>query len=127
MHEVKLTLPGILRIKKNSKRIFSRGRFKTVLPSEAYLKWEELARLFVKRKWPFPNPVVVSVEVDAQIYFTGPQPDLSGCLESIGDCLEGIAWKNDRQIISWDGSRLHHIDRKSGAIPRTEVTIRFEE
>jgi hypothetical protein len=36
--------------------------------------------------------------------------------------MEGIIWENDKQIISWDGSRLHH----DKANPRTEITVRWE-
>ena len=117
--ELNITLPGSIRSKKNSKRIFSRGKFKTVLPSTAYCKWEKEARasLFYVDPYPYKNPI----SVNAQIYYSGQQPDLSGCLESIGDCLEGIIWENDKQIESWDGSRLHH-DLKN---PRTELVIRI--
>ena len=44
-------------------------------------------------------------------------------LEGVGDCFEGIVWKNDRQIISWDGSRLFH-DKDN---PRTELKVSWEE
>jgi Holliday junction resolvase RusA-like endonuclease len=46
-------------------------------------------------------------------------PDLSGVMESIGDCLEGIVFMNDQQIVSWDGSRLYR-DKEN---PRTVVRI----
>ena len=121
MNELRITLPNSIRSKKNSKRIFARGRIKTVLPSKAYCGWEKQARasLFYVDPYPYPNPM----QVNAQIYYSGQQPDLSGCLESIGDCLEGIIWENDKQIISWDGSRLHH-DLKN---PRTELLITIVE
>jgi len=44
MHELTIILPGSIRSKKNSKRIFARGRFKRVLPSLAYEAWEAEAR-----------------------------------------------------------------------------------
>ena len=44
-------------------------------------------------------------------------------LESIGDALEGLVWVNDKQIMSWDGSRLFH-DLNN---PRTEITVRWDE
>jgi Holliday junction resolvase RusA-like endonuclease len=59
------------------------------------------------------------VEVRVTAYYKGQRPDLSGVCESVGDCLEGIAWENDRQIESWDGSRLYH-DKKD---PRTIVEV----
>lgn len=121
MKELKIILPGSIRSKKNSKRIFARGKFKQVLPSKAYCEWEEKARA-VNWKNAIVPPLTLPVLVEAQIYYFGPQPDLSGCLESIGDCMEGIIWENDKQIISWDGSRLHH----DKANPRTEITVRWE-
>jgi Holliday junction resolvase RusA-like endonuclease len=121
MIELNIILPGSIRSKKNSKRIFSQGRFKRVLPSAAYCEWEKQARASLVYVDPFPYKNLI--QVNAQIYYSGQQPDLSGCLESIGDCMEGIIWENDKQIISWDGSRLHH-DLKN---PRTELIIQIME
>lgn len=120
MNEIKIVLPDSIRSKKNSKRVFKRGKFATVLPSLAYEKWEREAREIAWQDAIVP-PLLCPVHVSAQIYYKGQQPDLSGCLESIGDCLQGIIWADDRQIESWDGSRLHH-DLKN---PRTEVTVRW--
>lgn len=121
MKEIKLILPGSIRSKKNSKRVFKRGRFATVLPSKAYEEWEKEAR---RCAWPGSRvpPLTCGISVEAHCYYRGPKPDLSGCLESVGDALEGIIWANDGQIESWDGSRLHH-DLKN---PRTEITVRWE-
>lgn len=44
MAKIEILLPDNLRIKKNSKRIYARGKFKRVLPSEAYVEWERQAR-----------------------------------------------------------------------------------
>jgi Holliday junction resolvase RusA-like endonuclease len=119
---IKLILPGSIRSKKNSKRIYARGKMKTVLPSKAYIEWEKLARQSISRQLNTCLPPTKSnISINAQIYYKGQRPDLSGCLESIGDALEGIVWENDKQIISWDGSRLHH-DIKN---PRTELIITF--
>ena len=123
--KITVTLPGSIRSKKNSKRIFKQGKFTRVLPSKAYLEWEEKARFAIVTQG-VPDDMTgwkhVYVSVNAQIYYKGPQPDLSGCLESIGDAMEGYLWKNDKQIISWDGSRLHH-DLKN---PRTELTVEYK-
>jgi len=122
--KTKITLPGSIRSKKNSKRIFKQGKFTRVLPSKAYLIWEELARGWAACQWPYDvslSLIEKPVSINAQIYYKGPQPDLSGCLESIGDAMEGYLWKNDKQIYSWDGSRLHH-DLKN---PRTELTVEY--
>jgi len=126
-----IKIPGTLRIKKNSKRIFkNRGRKGyAVLPSEAYERWNHMARALTQSAilknrllGAFPFDELLSVE--AHVYYKGSQMDLSGALESIGDTLEGLIWENDKQIMSWDGSRLHH-DLKN---PRTEVFVRgFDE
>jgi len=120
MKEIKLILPGSIRSKKNSKRVFKRGKFATVLPSKAYEEWEKQAR---ESCWPVAiiPPLECPVEVEIHAYYKGPKPDLSGCLESVGDCLEGIIWANDGQIESWDRSRVHH-DLEN---PRTEVVVRW--
>lgn len=121
-----LILPGSIRSKKNSKRVYKRGRFTKVLPSKAYERWEEDARAIAKLELFHPDsdnfirePLTEDLHVKITAYYKGPQPDLSGCLESVGDCLEGLAWDNDRQIKSWDGSRVIHCKD----FPRTEVEI----
>ena len=125
--EIKLTLPGSVRSKKNSKRVFSCGRFKKVLPSLAYEKWQgEVQRcvfFYLLTNVKFEYPMSCPVSVEAHFYYSGSRPDLSGALESIGDCMQGILWVDDSQIESWDGSRMHH-DMKN---PRTEIIVRWED
>ena len=123
---IELYLPGSIRSKKNSKRIYARGKMKKVLPSLAYLEWEKEARtdaLLQLVKYPGFRTLSCPVHVSAVFYYKGQQPDLSGCLESVGDCLEGIIWENDKQIESWDGSRLYH-DKSN---PRTNISVWWEE
>jgi len=119
---IKLILPGSIRSKKNSKRIFGKGRYKIVLPSKAYVQWEKDARLYAKMQARLVEPLKGRVSVCMIAYYKGQRPDLSGALESVGDALEGVIWEDDHQIESWDGSRLIH-DKK---YPRTEVEIRIE-
>ena len=125
--KIKLVLPGSIRSKKNSKRIFARGRFKKVLPSLAYEKWQDEARRYaffnLHNNFSFKEPLSCPVNVEAHFYYKGPRPDLSGSLESIGDCLQGILWADDAQIESWDGSRMHW----DKANPRTEITVEWDE
>lgn len=124
MYSITLTLPGSIRAKKNSKRIFARGRLKKVLPSKAYEAWEKQARqeaIWFLVGYGFGDPLTTPVHVEAHIYYKGNRPDLSGAMESIGDCLQGVVWADDSQIVSWDGTRLHH-DLKN---PRTEITVRY--
>ena len=145
---IKITLPGSIRSKKNSKQIVPlrssdnkptwfqfyfkvKGGFRkwmyaklTIQPSAAYLAWERDARrelmLQLEKDGNFPWQMTTEpVHVCATFYYKGNRPDLSGAAESIGDCLQGFLWKNDRQIESWDGSRLVH-DKEN---PRTEVCV----
>ena len=120
MPEIRLTIPGSVRIKKNSRRIFRAGSFKKNLPSKAYCAWEDQARAVL---WPraIMPPPAGPVHIEAHFFVKGPLPDLSGALESCGDMLQGLFYQDDRQITSWDGSRVHHDLRN----PRTEVIIRW--
>ena len=122
---IRLVLPGSIRSKKNSKRpvqVGKKGNKRLMLiPSKAYMAWEKQARLSIMGQIPvrvkaFAGPV----HVCAVVYYKGQRPDLSGAMESIGDCLEGIIYENDRQIESWDGTRLFH-DLKN---PRTEIIVK---
>jgi hypothetical protein len=54
-------------------------------------------------------------------YYRGPEFDLSGAMESIADAMEGLAWENDRLIVSWDGSRKER-DKLN---PRTEMMVEW--
>jgi len=123
-HKIWITVSGKLVTKKTSQRIVRAGRFPKILPSAAYVRWEAHSRKHVTGKIekminPPDLPLHGQIEVKARIYYKGNRPDLSGALESIGDCFEGILWENDRQIVSWDGSRLIH-DKKN---PRVELTV----
>ena len=135
-----LILPGSIRSKKNSKRIVSipskyrktntksywkklgwTYSFQVIHPSTAYLKWEKAARQVIVDQIPFGfEPLTCPVTVKMLAYFKGRKPDLSGAMESVGDCLEGFIWIDDTWIESWHGdSRVIH-DLKN---PRTELTV----
>lgn len=126
MNEVHLVLPGSIRSKKNSKQIIWAGKRRLIVPSKAYAAWERQVQVAITRAcshtWKRPLLPEGDVHVEAHIYYKGGKPDLSGALESIGDALEGYVWANDGQIVSWDGSRLHH----DKATPRTEIWVRWE-
>lgn len=114
----KITLPGNIRSKKNSKRVFCRGKIPTVLSSTAYLAWEKQARVSAMQQFN-SLPLTCPVHVQAIAYCKGILPDLSGMLESVGDCLQDIVWENDNQIVSWDGSRIFR-DKNN---QRTEIIV----
>ena len=135
---MKITLPGSIRSKKNSKqpiaipanrktnlfKRFARMGLKPVriilLPSNAYKEWEGEARMSALIQYK-DQIIKDSISVKITVYYKGQRPDLSGCMESVGDCLEGVIWVNDKQIESWDGSRLF----KDNKNPRTEVEIKI--
>ena len=123
MKEIHLTIPGSIRSKKNHPRIFRHGRKNFRLPSCAHEAWQKQAHLFLYASRMVINPpLTCPVHVEAHFYCKGQLLDLSGAMESIADCLEGLIYENDRQIYSWDGSRVHH----DKANPRTEVVIKWE-
>lgn len=128
MNQITLELPGLIAIKKNSRQIILPGHLLRLgnlswstakhhlksIPSKAYTKWEKQVREMAR--WQILAskarvPVTDQIQVTASIYFSGPQPDLQGALESVADALEGFIWENDRQIYSWDGSRLYRVKR----------------
>ena len=129
MKEIHLTIPGNVVSKKNSKIACMVGgrnctRRPMILPSKAYTIWEKQSRLFLWGNGQTMSPTLTCpVHIEAHFYCKGTLPDLSGAMESIADCLEGLIYENDRQIYSWDGSRVHH----DKANPRTEVVIKWEE
>ena len=124
MTEIFLSIPGSIVSKKNSKQVVMIGgrncpRRPMILPSKAYTAWEKQARKEAWAKARIP-PLVGPIHVEARFYYKGPEPDLSGCMESIADAMEGILWANDKQIMSWDGSRKRHdLDN-----PRTEIRVK---
>ncbi len=136
---IHLILPGSVRSKKNSRRLVPipspKGKSDTMhrwkkigwkpcyiqsRPSAAYDAWEKEARKAIMRQKPEGFKIFTeSVAIKVLAYYKGARPDLSGAMESVGDCIEGYVIFNDRQIVSWDGSRLYH----DKANPRTEIEV----
>lgn len=125
MEKIQLILPGSIRSKKNSKVATIIGgknkpRRAIILPSAAYKKWEQGVISSLGKETTQRAKIASEIQVAAVAYVKGVLPDLSGMLESVGDCLEkaGII-ENDKQIKSWDGSRVYR-DKDN---PRTIVEI----
>lgn len=121
--KIKITLPGSIRSKKNSKIAtiiggVNKPRRAMILPSKAYRAWEKTARQHAAYQFP-GEPLTCPVAVKVTVFYKGQRPDLSGALESVGDCLEGLVYGDDGLIESWDGSRLFH----DKANPRTEIEV----
>ena len=124
---ITLTLPGSIRSKKNSKIACMVGgknvhRRPMIIPSKAYTDWEKQARKVARLSAIVP-PASGPVHIEAHFYCKGTLPDLSGACESVADCLQSIIYQDDKQIYSWDGSRVHH-DKDN---PRTELVIEIGE
>lgn len=95
-----------------------------LVSSPQYQKWEKEAReSLTTLKTPHELPITTSVAIAVDAYYKGQRPDLTGVLESIGDCLEGIIWKNDRQIDRILSATITH-DKEN---PRTEVLVVFND
>jgi Holliday junction resolvase RusA-like endonuclease len=134
---IKITLSGTIRSKKNShtpiplpskavtrfKALFGKSwKYAQVLivPGKTYKKWEAAARDQLMAILPPGRKLLTCpLHVKAIFYYKGPRPDLQGAMESLADCLEGYIYEDDKQIESWDGSRIVH-DKND---PRVEIEI----
>jgi len=117
--EITIVIPGRPVPKKNSP-VIVRGR-SVVLPSKSYQKYEKhCLRLLRSQKVRFTG----LVHICALYYLPDRRwwPDLVGLEQATGDILEKAQIiKNDKYIVSWDGSRIVGLDKKN---PRAEITIR---
>lgn len=115
--------------KKGSSRCRACGHmpgFPKLLPSEAYLEWEESAlqqcvgiKLQLARAG-VSLPVAGLVSIEAHIYRQTNVGDAVGFYQAIGDMLQAAGiLANDRQIEDWDGSR-RLVDKHR---PRVEVFL----
>jgi Holliday junction resolvase RusA-like endonuclease len=105
--------------KKNSPRVFARGKRIVVLPSAASCDWTELAVMQLRQQWQWAA-LERPVSLNAQIFRERRFGDLGNYLNAICDALEtaGVV-ENDKWILSFDGSRLRH-DREN---PRVEIEL----
>lgn len=118
---MRLVILGPPRTKKNSSRIARRRDGSPfILPSSSARAWEREAVLQLRRQDTSPDPISSPVNVAALVYRERAVGDLVNYLEAIADALEaaGVV-KNDKWIVSWDGSRL----LKDAARPRVELVI----
>jgi hypothetical protein len=116
-----LIVPGAIRLKNHSVKAGSSNSPEG--DADACLKWKTAARIWAlysidSRAFPFKN----ACSIEVRIYYDGKRPDLAECLESIGGCFQGILWLDQKQITSWDGSKLIEDD----VYPRLDMTIRWQ-
>ncbi len=116
---ISFVILGAPRTKKNSGW---RTKLGHQMPSHAYLAWEAIAGpqlAIVRARFKLKFPILTDVNCEAIFYRDADRGDAVGYYQALADCLEkhGIL-KNDRQIVSWDGSRLRKAEE-----PRVEVRL----
>jgi Holliday junction resolvase RusA-like endonuclease len=120
---VHITILGPCATKKNSGRIArTKNGIPFLLPSKPYVKWLAVAAPQARVQWftIVGGSLASPCGIAATFYRARRVGDLDNFLAALGDCLQkaGVI-KNDRQIMSWDGSRLE-ADPKN---PRVELLI----
>jgi len=92
-------------------------RVPILLPSEVYVAWLERALPQITRP---ATPIDFQVNCRATLYRALAIGDDDNYYHALADCLEkaGVV-KNDKWIVSWDGSRI----RKDSANPRIEWAL----
>jgi Holliday junction resolvase RusA-like endonuclease len=118
---VTFTILGKPVTKKNSARILrSRTGRPFVMPSAAYLNWENTAVLQLQSQNRGAPAITGRVELTAVIYRKRATGDLDNHLSSVCDALQKAkVIANDRLVASFGASRLD----KDAARPRVEITI----
>ena len=123
-------LPGPPRTKKNHNRLVRAGGRYRVLPSKPYEEWRRslegyaLHLMMSLRRHGVRLPITRPVRVAATFYRDRNIGDLVGYQQALADWMEGVGLlENDRQIVSWDGTRMD-VDRER---PRIEVEIETAE
>lgn len=123
-------LPGSPRTKKTSNQAHRSGRkcaacklgtgHIVVRPSQRFLDWENTCKDFVRKRPELNLQLAGQLELSALVYRDKNLGDLGGYLNAVCDVLQstGIIL-NDRQIASFDGSRLD----KDAENPRVEITL----
>lgn len=123
--EIKFTIPLNPVTKKNSSRIVNCGKYKKVLPSKAYEKYEKEAVLLIP--YEVKQEIDYPVNVKATYYRKGNyRVDITNLESALMDVLvkakvlKDDSSLNPKIVVSTDGSRVF-IDKEN---PRTEITIK---
>jgi hypothetical protein len=121
----RLVISSPPRTKKTSNVLAVAGRRRVVLPSQAWRRWARTAEITfldgeTLRAWYANGPILCALNCRALFYRDADRGDAVGFYQGLADLLEqrGVV-ENDRQIRSWDGSRLL-IDRTR---PRVELVL----
>ena len=86
----KVSIPGRVPVKKNTQRVFGRGKFRRAVYSKAYLAWEEVALEKIRKKRKDLRTIDEYCEARFKFYFKNHQweADVSNLCEGPQDCLE---------------------------------------
>lgn len=117
---IHLVIYGRMVPKKNSKRHWRNCKFP--VSSKRFKDYETDAKkqLISQYQGAIIDTERQTIHVKALYYCPDRRfPDVSAMHETVGDLLEGIVYKNDRQIEHWDGSRVL-LDREN---PRLEIWV----
>ena len=128
---MRFTILGAPRTLGNHPTMVRRGKMMIRIAPPAYRRWKKLADsqfLLVKvaaLRARIALPIRDRVQICALFYRDRESGDLDNYEKGLGDWLQHVGIiGNDRQIASWDGSRL----LKDAARPRIEIEITpFEE
>jgi Holliday junction resolvase RusA-like endonuclease len=102
----KAEIKGEAASKSNSRRMVSIGGKPRLIKSKKALDYSDAFRMQVK---PLEHLIEEDVQVKIKIYYATRRPDLDESL--ILDLLQGVAYKNDRQVkrklIEWGLDRVN--------------------
>jgi Holliday junction resolvase RusA-like endonuclease len=125
---ITLILPGTIRSKKNSReprtmKTKTGKLIKFMGASKKYREWETRARQAAEtllKEIGITGPLEGEYRLEVKVYMKGPLLDLDAAHTAVQDALEGIVWKNDKQVKRYSEESGVWRDK---AYPRTEVVI----
>lgn len=124
---ISFTITGPPRTKKNSEVLNLRGPKPRKMSSKAYQEWNASAQMQIALFRARNKQILTwdrQVNCKALFYRHADVGDAVGFYQALADALqEGGILVNDRQIVSWDGSRM----LKDAENPRVELTIKLAE
>lgn len=124
MYGMYIEIPGNPIPKKTSQRIVGKGKFKRIIQSERFLKYDKHAKDHIKKTYPHllkkrDDPIEVRIHYYRE---TKHRVDMTNLQEGTDDILTevGVIKDDNSKIIkSHDGSRVY-FDKEN---PRTEIWI----
>ncbi len=126
MNLIHLIIPGAPRTKKNHGQIFKVDGKPRIMPSPQWEAWRNLAMYPLRQQWTRLKKPSISWPINCKAIFYRDREigDAVGYYQGLADLLElGGIVKNDKWIVSWDGSRL----KKDALHPRIEITLSWEK